>query len=295
VLTNNAIPKVREGQYVRLLDIEPDLGADLTADEHEQARRLAVAPAVDLPPGPIDLGALLSIASRRGPVFALIVARGVIIRDIHLAGRTATQLLGPGDVIDVRECPREMLPAEQELTAAAGVRIALADDRFLAASRRWPWLAARLIERTGRQVERGAVQQAISQLGRVELRLIGVMCHLAERFGRMTSSGVVITLDLTHEALGRLAGAARPTVTLALKDLAAAGWLTRRKDGAWLLDRNSHLLLAQDGVDGQRERVTRFPTLDTLFNEAGPRDPTSPPGGALSRRHDVVEGAATPS
>jgi hypothetical protein len=46
---------------------------------------------------------------------------------------------------------------------------------------------------------------------------------------------VVVPLALTHEALGRLIGARRPTVTLALKALGAQERLLRRGDGAWLL------------------------------------------------------------
>ena len=42
-------------------------------------------------------------------------------------------------------------------------------------------------------------------------------------------------LPLTHEALGRLIGARRPTVTLALKVLDGQDRLERLPDGAWLL------------------------------------------------------------
>jgi CRP-like cAMP-binding protein len=232
-------------RYLALLDIEPELGADLPPDERVKAQKLAVAPAVEVPSGEVDLEAVVDVPSRRGTAFALMVAEGVLIRDVLLGGRVATQLLGPGDIVDLRGEGESSLPTGMRLTAAEGARVALLDDRFLAASRRWPWLAGRLIERTGRQVERGAVQQAISQLGRVELRLLGLMWHLADRFGMMTRDGVIIRLDLTHEALGRLAGAARPTVTLALKVLAADGHLVRRADSSWLLDPESIALLGE--------------------------------------------------
>jgi CRP/FNR family cyclic AMP-dependent transcriptional regulator len=245
MLGSSGTSPARTKGYVRLLEVEPDLGADLRGEELVQAQRLAVAPAVDLPSGPVDRAALADLPTRRGRAIALLVADGLLIRDVVLARRVATQLLGPGDLLDAGEAPGELLPAGQRLTAAEGTRVAVIDDRFLAATRRWPWMAARLLERTGRQVERGAIQQAISQLGRVELRLLALMWHLAERFGRMTPNGVVVSLDLTHEALGRLAGAARPTVTLALKDLAAEGQLVRRDDGSWLLARNSCDLLGE--------------------------------------------------
>ena len=51
----------------------------------------------------------------------------------------------------------------------------------------------------------------------------------------MTPSGVVVPLSLTHELLGRLVGARRPTVSLALKALIDRGALVRRQDRSWLL------------------------------------------------------------
>ena len=51
----------------------------------------------------------------------------------------------------------------------------------------------------------------------------------------MAPIGVVIPLQLTHETLGRLIGARRPTVSLALKELDGDNLLERRADGAWLL------------------------------------------------------------
>jgi hypothetical protein len=51
----------------------------------------------------------------------------------------------------------------------------------------------------------------------------------------VTSTGVVISLGLTHEALGRLIGAQRPTVTLALRSLGERGAVERRKDRSWLV------------------------------------------------------------
>ncbi|MCA1690585.1 MAG: helix-turn-helix domain-containing protein, partial [Actinobacteria bacterium] len=66
-------------------------------------------------------------------------------------------------------------------------------------------------------------------------RLVALFRMLAEKWGRMTGSGIVIPMALTHEALGRLIGARRPTITLALKSLAAEDRLTRQKDGTWLV------------------------------------------------------------
>jgi len=57
---------------------------------------------------------------------------------------------------------------------------------------------------------------------------------LAERWGMVTPQGRIIRLPLTHETLGSLIGARRPTVSLALGDLAERGEVVRQ-DGGWLL------------------------------------------------------------
>ena len=64
---------------------------------------------------------------------------------------------------------------------------------------------------------------------------------LAERWGHITPSGVALPLSLTHEALGRLIGARRPTVSLAVKALATAGRVTRDAEGSWHLPAESTL------------------------------------------------------
>jgi CRP-like cAMP-binding protein len=87
------------------------------------------------------------------------------------------------------------------------------------------------------------VQAAISQLPRVELRVLALLWQLADRWGRVTPLGVEIDLELTHEALGRLIGAQRPTVSLALADLAEAGAVTRTARRRGLLGRGSRDLL----------------------------------------------------
>jgi hypothetical protein len=88
------------------------------------------------------------------------------------------------------------------------------------------------------------------------------MWHLAERWGRMTPAGVSVPLGLTHETIGRLVGARRPTVSLALKQLAASGTITRREDGAWLLEDDSARALAPDGPAPRRPDVALLAAAD---------------------------------
>ena len=68
--------------------------------------------------------------------------------------------------------------------------------------------------------QRLAVQLAICQLPRVQDRVLAMLWLLAESWERVTSSGTTLSLSLTHQAL---VGARRPTVTLALGELAERG------------------------------------------------------------------------
>ena len=80
-----------------------------------------------------------------------------------------------------------------------------------------------------------ATNQATSHLTRVDARLELLFWGLADRWGRVGPDGVVLELPLTHQVLGRLVGAQRPSVTTALSDLARRGVIERREDGAWIL------------------------------------------------------------
>ena len=122
------------------------------------------------------------------------------------------------------------------------------EERFAAVARRWPSVARALHERVAEQIDRAAVHTAICQLPRVEERLLALLWLLAERWGRVSQAGVVVPLRLTHEALGRLVGAQRPTVSLALRDLAEDGAVGRRDDGAWVLREGSQVELTPVGA-----------------------------------------------
>jgi hypothetical protein len=56
----------------------------------------------------------------------------------------------------------------------------------------------------------------------------------------VTPEGVVVPVALTHEMLGRLSGARRPTVSLALTELSATGAVQRLPEGGWLLSPDAH-------------------------------------------------------
>lgn len=222
---------------VSIVDADPDLVAGLTAEDLLLARRALVRPRYEIPAG--RWAPELLRAHEGG--FGLLVVEGAIIREITLAGRGCAQLLGPGDVLQeaatsaVIECPVTW-------NAIVPSALVVLDDRFTSAARRWPALGLNLQRRLLDQTDRVALHAATAQLPRVERRVVALFWQLAERWGHVTRSGIAVTLPLTHEMIGRLVGAQRPTVTLALRELAHEGTLARSGD-AWLLSPESEYQL----------------------------------------------------
>jgi CRP/FNR family cyclic AMP-dependent transcriptional regulator len=78
---------------------------------------------------------------------------------------------------------------------------------------------------------------AIVHQARVDVRLHMLLWHLAGRWGRVRSDGIVVPLRLTHSVLSDLVAARRPTVTSALSQLARQGVVSAIREG-WLLSGN---------------------------------------------------------
>jgi CRP-like cAMP-binding protein len=228
----------------RLLELDPELGEGLAPAALEQAHRAFTVPVVDAPPGSWAPDAVRSAGIHP---FALMVVEGLVVRDLLIAGNAASELLGAGDVVDHQGQRGGLVPAVSRWTVAQHARIAVLDERLLPLLRAQPVLAARLVARSTQYGTRLAAQRAISQLPRVEDRLLALFGHLAERWGRVGTAGIIVPLRLTHETLGRLVGARRPTVSLALKDLAGQGVVVRRGDGAWILRHGALEALASSG------------------------------------------------
>jgi CRP-like cAMP-binding protein len=216
---------------VRLLDVVPELAAHLRPEERADALVRLVAPTTLVPPGSWSL----HTEARRARPFAFIIVRGVLLHEVVVAGRRALQLLGPGDIVLPEEPEAETLDAPVTWTAASESCLALLDDRLQPVIALWPALGIGLVERAGRQLRRVAIQAAIAQLPRVEDRLEATFWDLADRWGRVTTTGIHIPLQLTHATLGSLVGARRSTVTLALRALAQRGIVARHPDRTWML------------------------------------------------------------
>jgi CRP/FNR family transcriptional regulator, cyclic AMP receptor protein len=224
-------------QWRRLLDLDGDLAEALGPDIASRARDRVGVATVTLAPGAWQPQALAPYVRK---AFALIVCDGLIVRELDLAGTLTADLIGPGDIVAFGEADEPLLSTGERWHVSGEAIVAILDERVLPALHVWPAIGSRLIGRAARQAARAAEQRAISQLPRVELRIRAMLWHLADRWGRMGASGVVLPIELTHVALGHLVGARRPTVTLALSELSREGSVTRRDDGAWVLRADSN-------------------------------------------------------
>lgn len=88
----------------------------------------------------------------------------------------------------------------------ARCRIAVLDGRCAVALAGYPEISAVLLERVERRAQRLARAQAIVALNRVDRRVLAMLWHLAERWGRMTGEGVLLPLDISHRLLGEPTG-----------------------------------------------------------------------------------------
>lgn len=267
-------------RLAHVLDVSPDLGGDLTPAELLEAQRVVTAPLIELDAGHWDPGSAATDDRMRGRLLGLLVVEGLIVREISLAGRTSTQLYGPRDLLGLHHGADASLPVASTLSVPGTASVAVLDDRLLAAMRRWPRIAGRFFDQGMVQVDRASAHQAISQLPRVEDRLVALLWHLADRWGRVRPDGVLIDLALTHEALGRLVGARRPTVSLGLQSLAERALVRREANGSWLLATDSIDALVPDALPAQSRSALLAPR--EASSAEAPVAP-QPPAGTLDR------------
>jgi CRP/FNR family cyclic AMP-dependent transcriptional regulator len=215
-------------ETIRLLSAAPDFADFLTAEEQKEAERI-VLPVLRLS-GPVQLSGLLEEAN----AFGALVVDGMLLRQLRIGEQPSLRIFGPGELVATGATPTSMLVAQSECRAVEFTHLAMLGIEFLAGAHRWPRLIAGLHARIADGIERLAVQMSICQQPRVQDRILAMLWLLAESWGRVTSAGTMLSLALTHETLGALVGARRPTVTLALRELTERGALVHQ-DRGWLL------------------------------------------------------------
>ena len=219
---------------VSIVDADPDLGDLLDPDELERARREALARVLRLSTGEWDAGAALEVDSHhRG----FMIVDGLMSRTVDVLGRRCCELIGHGDVMRPWRWDDEgsHVRAEVGWVVLEPARLAVLDHGLVKRIVPWPQLGVELFNRGTRRAHHLAVALAIAYHQRVDDRLLLMLWHLAERWGRVHPDGIVVPLPLSHQRLADLIGAHRPSVTTAMGELTRAGTVSRRDDGDWVL------------------------------------------------------------
>jgi hypothetical protein len=241
---------------IRVLEAQPDLAQGLDEEQALLARRHVVAVLDSIPAGRWEPAGCYE---ETPGTLGLLVIEGMVARDLCIGGRWCSELLGPGDLLrpwDHLDGAGESVASNSAWNVLEPTRVAVLDARFSRVACRWPQLMASIVSRTLRRSRWMTIMLAISNLTRVDERVVAVMWHLADRWGHVTPDGVVVPVRLTHEMLGKIVGAHRPSVTSALGDLSRKGLLERREDG-WLLHGEPPERLGT-GLAGESSRTLAF-------------------------------------
>jgi hypothetical protein len=224
----------RRVRIAPLLDLDAELGRHLPSDRLAAARSEIAVRVVTVRRGPWPVERRATADPRH---LGLLVVDGLVSREILADDVTSMELLGPGDLLRPwdESTDFKLLRAVVRWNVLADARLAILDREVGLRLAREPELYAALVARFSWRTRRLAVLQAISQFKRVDRRVLTLLWHLAERWGRVTPAGVLVPLALSHRMLAQLIGARRPTVTTALGELARAGEVSRAPDGTWLL------------------------------------------------------------
>jgi hypothetical protein len=75
------------------------------------------------------------------------------------------------------------------------------------------------------------VYLAVSHINGVDMRVLTILWHFADRWGRTSPDGIVLPLRLTNAMLGDIVGARRQSVSTAVSDLVRRGLVDRCENG----------------------------------------------------------------
>jgi CRP/FNR family cyclic AMP-dependent transcriptional regulator len=229
----------RPGRYCYLFDVDEDLAGGLDLRMRLVARPMATARVHEISAGEFELVPLLA---QLGRGLGLLVIDGVVALDVQVGDRTASELVGAGDLLApwVSDDDVVLLASETFSRALVRTRVAVLDEAFADRIRPWPQILYALLRRAVRRAMELNVHRAATCHPRADARIALLLWHLAERWGRVEPDGIRVPLPLTHRLIGQLVGAERPSVSHAMSRLASAGLVTREDNGLVLHGTAAH-------------------------------------------------------
>jgi CRP/FNR family transcriptional regulator, cyclic AMP receptor protein len=216
---------------VRVLAADPELGSRL-ADRRFKAAEAELLATVR----GVDAGPWLPGPPGRAAGAGVLLLDGFVTRVVTVGSRSGTELLGRGDVIQrwVPVPEDTTISVEDDWRVLQAVEFAVLGPDFLDAVNRYPEVLVEVIGRVARRTRRLAVQAAISEIHGMPARVLMLLWHLAEAWGKRSQEGYLLRVPISHETIGQMIGAHRSSVTSALADLVRGGELVARRN-SWLL------------------------------------------------------------
>lgn len=196
----------------------------------------------------------------------LLILDGLLIHRTGMDGYFGAELLGSGDLLR----PWQAEPDATGLTMSTSrrvlspTRVAVLDLAFAGRAARYPQIAGQLVARTMNRSRNLGLLMAIVHYPRVDTRLHALFWHLAGRWGRMRTDGVLLPLRLTHSVLADLVAARRPTVSSALAELSRRGVLRSTEEGWHLRGGPPGELLELDAITDKQPGVDRTTARSSL-------------------------------
>jgi CRP-like cAMP-binding protein len=231
---------------VRVLEVDPDLGASIVREQRAAATSSAVARVLRFNPGPWAFRPM-----ENAGLGALILEGMVLVRVNFADLRAHVELLGEGDVISPWHgmSTQPVAPCVVSARVISHLEIAFLDRGFTQRTVHWPEIHAALMQRLLGRARMMSMQSAINSRPRIEERLELTLWQLAYRFGRVTPEGFKLDLPLSHAQLAEIVCARRPSVTIAIARLREQGNLVLTRRHQWLLRGKPPARLAAAGAD----------------------------------------------
>ena len=165
-----------------------------------------------------------------------LILEGTMMRTVGILDGAAVELLGKGDLLLTRSSGGEWasVPQAADLDVLEAGRIAVLDAEFHQRTLSTPSIAAQLLTRATQRTCSSMLQLALTRVRSLSARLLIVLWHLADRWGRWERGAIVVPLALTHEQLAMLISVRREAVTkTALPELIESGRVSRRPGGGF--------------------------------------------------------------
>jgi CRP/FNR family transcriptional regulator, cyclic AMP receptor protein len=215
---------------VPVLDEDPGLGSHLSARALTSARHAAIAPLLELDPGPAHFR--IEGPATRGHL-GLLVIHGLLARFVSHGSLGSTEFVGPGDAVRPWIVPAHAPDVRVRWEALTSARVAVLDRGFADRVRPWPEITAVLLDRSSSRIQSQLMQAAIRQAKRVEDRVLLALWLFAGRWGQVGAESRTLTLPVTGKVLAQIVGARRQSVSTALGALQTRGAVERLGQSTW--------------------------------------------------------------